>query len=798
MKISDVSGAASSDTPRWEGAWRGRWIWDSAPDYHPWWVNPGPSRSHFTYLRTTVILERQLDALWVRVTCDSRYILFVNGSEAGRGPVREDPPFLGYDTLDLAPLLRPGGNTVVALCCYYGRATPWWVPAHAAGSLGRGSFCLETHPEASVGLVSDDTWRAAPAPWLPTATEAFHASPPEIIDLRRLPSGLHDAETDDSSWPPAVVLRSALGVVDDRPPAAPYVVPLERSIPQLSRSLMRPSSLRGQSGRIAVGLDDDPLQTWERIERSEEGDRRLTVWDSGRMCLALIHLRLLGTSPGDVIDVGVGEELRHDGVPEIRPRSWVGRVVADGSEIDEATFFDAVGFRYVAVHAPPGVDIDLEIDERLYPRADGASFSCNREPYSNLWQTGVRTVRLCSTDAFLDCPAREQRAWVGDAFVQILVSLVASPDRRLVRRALALAARSRRPDGLLAMASSCDISHVAATIPDYSLHWIRALAAYWLYTGDEELVNLLRRYAEDVIERHEGYRGASGLLENVPGWVFIDWAQTDRDVVTGAHDALYVAALRDYATLPGASAVDRLIEQTIRGFEALWDGSRGAYVDGLGSAGPSRRVSQQTNAAAVMAGIVPAVRIKDIVAAVVDPGPAGRGGRLVVTATFADPPILGAGSQREIPGDFDHERDVVACQPFFCHFLHQALARADRLDLLLTSLERWTTLAEEGGTFQELWHAPAGVASRCHGWSATPTYDLTTHILGLRPLKPGFALAAFDPFPGVPNLAGSIPTPHGFLRAEIEDSVVQLQIPEGVTVETLHGEFGAGTHRFSL
>jgi alpha-L-rhamnosidase len=788
----------SSSAPKWPAAWRGLWIWDQAPVEQPWWVDPPTAQSHFTYLRAELELDDHADSLWVRVTCDSRYILFVNGCEAGRGPVREQPPFLGYDVLNLASLLRPGRNTVVALCRYYGHANAWWLPAASSGALGRGSFCFETHPDASIQFVSDEHWRAVPAPWLPVPVSAeFHGVPPEVIDLRLASDDIHTPNAAQERWPHAVVLRASLGTAPDRLPVAPFTVPLERDIPPLPRSCITPTRLHDSPAELGSELGEDPIATWTTLHLRSGGERRLTAWDVGRICRGHIRIRISNVSAGDVIDVGVGEAVLANGVPEIRPRNWVGRIIASNVR-GEATFFDAVGFRYLAVHAPAGIEVELEVDEELYPLNVAGSFATDLESsMGRLWGAGVRTVGLCSTDVLVDCPAREQRAWLGDAYVQILVWLVSSPDHRLVRRTLALAARSRRPDGLLAMAAACDFAQSAATIPDYSLHWIRALAAYWLYSGDEDFVRPLRRVAEDVIARYEDYRGASGLLENVPGWIFLDWAQTDRDVVIAAHDALYAAALADYATFPGADAVDTLITRTRDGFEALWDDERGAYMDALGRSGRSTRVSQHTNAAAIVAGIVPEHRIGSIVAAVVEPGPTARGGKLVTTATFADLPQLGARSQTVPPASFVPDRDVVACQPFFAHFLHQALARANRRDLLLVSLTRWDGWADD--TFHEFWDDRPRIASHCHGWSATPTYDLTTHILGLRPLTPGFKRAIFNPLLGASKrFGGVLPTPHGPVEGRVDGHNALVSVPDGVLLSTSRGDFGRGIHEFQL
>ena len=40
-----------------------------------------------------------------RLTADSRYVLWVNGQEVGRGPARSQPARQRYDSYDLAPYL---------------------------------------------------------------------------------------------------------------------------------------------------------------------------------------------------------------------------------------------------------------------------------------------------------------------------------------------------------------------------------------------------------------------------------------------------------------------------------------------------------------------------------------------------------------------------------------------------------------------------------------------------------------------------------------------------------------------
>ena len=78
-------------------------------------------------------------------------------------------------------------------------------------------------------------------------------------------------------------------------------------------------------------------------------------------------------------------------------------------------------------------------------------------------------------------------------------------------------------------------------------------------------------------------------------------------------------------------------------------------------------------------------------------------------------------------------------------------------------------------TFWEMWSGRGGrlTRSHCHGWSAAPTFFLSTWVLGVRPGGPGFAPCVVEPHPG--TLAwcrGRVPTPLG-------DVEVQWESPTG-------------------
>jgi hypothetical protein len=721
-------------------------------------------------------------AVPARVTADARFVLHVNGHEVARGPARSAPERIAFETLDLAPWLIPGRNVLAAEVRFYAEPMPWWRPARPAGELGRGGFAFEA---PALGVVSDATWRGitgrqliGPMPPQP------HVPRPDILDAgARPPAGWLSPEFDDAAWMQASVL-SGLPYLHDPSmiPGSPYTAPEPSDIGPLT----------------ALPLD---------LQRVAGTGTRSTL-DTGGITIATIWLEAEGPA-GASVRVTAGEDLRADGSAESAPRLFDLTCRLEGSGAAERfELRDPVGFRYLTVEPLCGARVlATGAHERRHPQAGSAAFSCDDPRLDAIWRTGVRTVQVCSTDAFLDCPGREQNAWLGDAYVHALVTMVSSSDWRLVRRHLRLAGQAPRPDGFLPFIATHDpIGALACT--DYALHWIRLLARYHERSGDTATVRELLPVAIRVLDAFEGFRGPDGLLHGVPG-IFVDWAMVEKGEVTGTADALYAAALDDTAILArsmfGAEVLAGELEAratlTRSGFEQLWDAERGVYVDGIGSHGRSRRVSQHTNAAAILSGCAPAERWPAILDVILDetrvkltPGP------------DALPPEQRWQWHRTDPSElmaFDTARDVVLAQPFFSHFVHQAVAHAGRRDLLADLCLRWHPQVEAGhGTLHELWNMPPGTASRAHGWSSTATFDMTTHLLGVGPAVPGFARAEIRPFfGGLERLAGVVPTPHGEICVELTRLGGEVALPEGVSATLLFEdsalparELGPGTH----
>ena len=143
---------------------------------------------------------------------------------------------------------------------------------------------------------------------------------------------------------------------------------------------------------------------------------------------------------------------------------------------------------YMVIHGTSGpVTVKcLAVREMIYPWQPGASFECSDADLNALYTAGIRTVKLNSHDAFIDCPTREQRAWVGDSVVHQMVHLATNTDWRLAWHYLTLG-NSPRSDGILPMSVAGEIeSSGGLTIPDWCLHWVHGVYNLYRFKGDRD------------------------------------------------------------------------------------------------------------------------------------------------------------------------------------------------------------------------------------------------------------------------------------------------------------------------
>ena len=768
------------------GTSRAEWIWIRPPRTGQAGLIPrgevdfSEDRNRFVYFRREFELPGGALSSPLRASADGRYILFLNGRRLGRGPARCHPGWQYVDPYDGGSILRPGRHVLSALVHSYGRDASWYQLPRGTQALlfGCAGFYLEGSVEDKAGsglnLGTDGAWKFL-------ASEAWERDSPfggtgymERFDGRREPEGWMLPGFDDSAWEQAFVQRIAL------PAAGSDVVPfprlVERDIVSLREERVAPA---GQSADLSGGK---------------------LVWDFGRILLGRIGIEV-EAEDGAGIELICGESLGPDGLV-FRPGAIPGIFTPPSHTVrfrrgkGEHTLFEASGFRYVQTGQLDGglraKILSVWAEESSYsggpsprsihagePVPGAGSFACSDPLLTAIWKAGAYTASVCRQDGFIDCPSREQRQWTGDAQIQGLLNHVACGDARIVRKAILQAAQTQGADGMIAMASTSDIGAEWRTfIPDYALYWILSIGDYIDYSGDLAIAEEIFPAVAKALGWFMPWLDPEGLLSGVPGWVFVDWSEKlDRRGEVLALNALFATALKvasrvaEGAGAPALADRWRALASSVASAAAdrFWDSKRAVYADCWAESGLSPVVSQQANAAAVAFGIAPDARWDSIFDYILDEG------RIKLTKAW----------RWDAERPFEARHDVILAQPFSCHFLHAALARAGRVDDILANIRtRWAPMLT-GGTFWESWQLTE-MTSRCHAFSATPVYDLSTYVLGLRPAAPGFARFEANPWFGDLEWAsGSMPTPAGPLSLawHRHGGMIELEIvvPEGLS-----------------
>ena len=307
---------------------------------------------------------------------------------------------------------------------------------------------------------------------------------------------------------------------------------------------------------------------------------------------------------------------------------------------------------------------------------------------------------------------------------------------------------------------------------------------YYENTGDRSLVDQLYPVLVNVADYVARYVDpTTGLVTNLAGggdedykFGIVDWPPAMRygyDVTTAARTTINILAIDalsrvgELAAARGRPSAEVDIQR--RRAEALTEAvgahlirPDGVYVDGLRADGTqSGHASQQANAMALAAGLVPARRQATVAGHVVRLG--------------------------------------MAMGPMTAEALLTALHAAGRdgdLVAMLTNRHQagWANILDRGGTFTwEAWNPiDAEGDSMSHGWGSTVLVAMQEALLGVRPTAPGWttldmvAPATLDRVEGVVRIpAGRVTVSWVRTRADPRALTAHVTIPPNATA-TVH------------
>ena len=721
---------------------KGQWIWAA---------NSPDSTRFFQNIQCTAVPKSAL----IRVTAESSYRLYVNGTIVSRGPadVGRDydmgptGPWL-YDVVDVRKFLKSGNNTIAAEVI-----APAMVQSE--GRLGMPGLWLEGDFD-SIRFGTDATWMASPNADL--SFENGKENEPvrgrgTLLTLAGLRAVNNWFDGVGPEWKPAVVMPDTAR-------------PLSQSeIPAPMEAVYPATGVERTFG----GVSPDGTEFQSDGGYSVRFDRVLS---------AHIVLRVNG-GEGAILCVMPNEKNEKGCNRAVRLK------LGSGEQIFEIPFFDSfsvINLEAVGVKKPFQVEA-VQAVFRSYPVTYRGQFECSDAKLNEIWKAGRWLTQLCMQTHHLDSPHHQEPiSDPGDYLIESLNSYYTFGEAGLARQDLRKYAQIIRN-------RDSRVFHTS-----YALLWLQMLIAYWQHTGDEALVRELAPTAFSLVNTWETWRGPNGLVSNPPNFMFIDWVELEgfnlhhppAVIGQGVLTAFYYRALHDadqIAALLGDTAFrSKLAERRASIHNAfnreLWSPAKGLYRDGkpgqsqtlvgqwLPADKPIETFSSQVNILACAYGLVPKAEGPPVLAKVMESGPA-------------------------------------KCQPYFMHFAFDALEATGLYNAWATRQMRRWKLIPDTQSFYEMWDR----GDLSHAWQCTPTYQMSARILGVTPAAPGYREIKIQP--RVTDLAwakGKVPTPYGDVkvswRREAGDFQVDLTVPRGTIARLIlpngrQHRVTAGDHKYS-
>jgi alpha-L-rhamnosidase len=750
-----------------------------------------PLRDYGVYhFRKDIDLPTKPAKFVVHVSADNRYKLYINKTLVSLGPARGDMYYWNFETIDIAPYLQAGKNTVAALVWNDGDAR-----AEAQIS-DRTAFILQGDTKAEEAANTDKTWKGARDKAFKPLTGVgystyYVAGPGEMVDMHQAAKNWTDTEYNDADW-------QQTNQIDHGNPKGLtngfgwMLVP--SSLPKMEMTTQRIPSLRRATG-IQVPAGFPATETPLTIPANTTAQ---LILDQTYLTNAYLTLKLSGGNNAGVsltyaeapmVNVGNTYQMVKTNRNQVDGLKIVGRkdsISADGTPDQVFSTMAFRTFRYILVNISTK-DEPLTIKDIYgtftgYPFKLNAKLNTGNPELQQILDIGWRTARLCAVETYFDCPYYEQLQYIGDGRIQALVSYYNAGDDRLARNAINLIDHSHLAEGITL---SRHPSYSPQIISTFSLWYVGMLHDYWMYRNDAGFVKDKLEGMRQVLAFFNKYQQPDGSLKNLPYWAFVDWIGTkgwdfgqapkDNDGNSAILDMQLMWAYQQAAEMEAAMGMQAFATQyraeatklrsAIQG--KYWVASKGVYADTKNK----DVYSQHTNAIAILSGMV-------------------------------DGPQLAA-LAKKLQSDPQLEKTTI----YFKYYVHQALVKGGLGNDYLNWLDVWRNNIKMGMTtwaeISDLEHN----RSDCHAWGASPNIEFFRTVLGIDSYAPGFKKIRIEPHLGAMNDAsGEIPHPKGAIKVAYQKTSgkwnINLELPIGTDgVFVLSGKsyyLKGGANKFTL
>lgn len=658
----------------------------------------------------------------------------------------------------------------------------------------RGGLLLEMVDGSGNTIIkSDQSWMIKRADAWQSNTYHFQMNKvtthQEFFDARKVPAGWKEPGfTYGDGWQPAKIIG---GRISNKPPAVnPWSCLVPRDIPFMEKRKVLPEAItrteealhinnrmRGEDLSIVLSAPGKELQysTIQKVENLTKVEGTTIIQNStnhldhvfdgiydpcilldfGRVITGFVELKLDGVA-GGMVDIGYAERLIDDRFNNAIEGQFADRyTMVDGVQTFRS--FTWKGFRYIKLRfhncfEPVKIDSVKSIIT-TYPFEEKGGFSSDDRELEQTFDISRYTLRLCSQEFIMDTPWREQGQWLGDVSAVTLGGIYSCfGDTKLPAKFLRQSAENQHPTGLLGNMTNTVSHNWENVIPDYSLWWIMALWHHYQYTGNQEWIHTYYPHVIKILQAYIRYIDGDGLLTDMPYWVFVDWADVEKEGKSAALNAIFygtLATIKEMALFKDDSytveMVDELRQDLKENFtNKFYDHEKGCLVDAVIDGIRSDKISEHANTAAIYWDLID----KSLEEEIID--------NLYVKKTV----------------------DYTEAQPFFTTVVLQALDRAGYFNLALDIIrERWgrRMIAKGATSTYEEWGINGSwrtgdymgfLRSLSHAWSAHPAEFLIKNLIGLEIMEPGCGKVKVSPVEVDFNYEVEFPTLKGLFKVK--------------------------------
>lgn len=423
------------------------------------------------------------------------------------------------------------------------------------------------------------------------------------------------------------------------------------------------------------------------------------LFDLGRETAGYLYVKVRSKCAEEFI-VSYGEHIEDGYVRRIIDnRDFSLKFHTEKGEHEFTQYFIRVACRYLQVEASDGIEIiEIGICQYLYPLTEKTINI--PDPDKKIYETCIRTLRLCMNHHYEDCPWREQAMYILDSRNQMLCGYYAFEEYDFQRANILFMSKGIRDDGFFELTFPATNT---PSIPFFSIMYPVVVAEYIEHTGDKSILNDVMEQIVTIMTKTNARIGDNGLIPafETPYWNFYEWADGSdgfdekyfaTDIEGKYHlilNCAFVYAGRSYQKLCNLSNrkcdIDfETITKSIN--EKFFDCETGLFANTL----RKDKYSQLGNSLAVLIGLGDKRTLDAI-----------KGSSILVPATLS-----------------------------MSSFIYDALLNADYKDgknyILADIRKKYNYMLNCGAS--SFWETILGhndfdgAGSLCHGWSAIPVY----------------------------------------------------------------------------